>query len=150
MPDSPTGSSNDLDYYSMVRNSRQGGWDRGYRSTWSPPPPCTRSPTELGPQELRPAGTMFRRSLEPRVDIFFATRVGVPEIREPHKCTELVWVDPARLPDDTLDSSAKPGLMPTTATPSGSTASPRSRCSHASGRGLPDGGSGAKAVEPAV
>ena len=48
---------------------------------------------------------MFRRSQEPRVDIFFAasTWVGVPEIREPHKCTELVWADPGQLPDDTLD-----------------------------------------------
>lgn len=48
---------------------------------------------------------MFRRSLEPRVDIFFAisTWIGVPEIREPHKWTELVWADPAQRPDDTLD-----------------------------------------------
>lgn len=40
-----------------------------------------------------------------RVDIFFVTStwVGVPEISEPHKCTELVWADPAQLPDDTLD-----------------------------------------------
>lgn len=60
---------------------------------------------ELDPHELRPASTMFRRSQEPRVDIFFATStwVGIPEIREPHKCTELVWADPAQLPDDTLD-----------------------------------------------
>lgn len=60
---------------------------------------------ELDPQELRPASTMFRRSEEPRVDIFFATSawVGTPEIRELHKCTELVWTDPAQLPDDALD-----------------------------------------------
>lgn len=49
--------------------------------------------------------SMFRRSLEPRVDYFLvATRwQGDPSIREPHKCTELVWADPARLPDDALD-----------------------------------------------
>lgn len=54
---------------------------------------------------LAPAGVMFRRSQEPRVDIFFTTSTwtGTPEIREPHKCTELVWTDPAHLPPDTLD-----------------------------------------------
>jgi 8-oxo-dGTP diphosphatase len=54
---------------------------------------------------LRPAGTMFRRSQEPRLDIFFTTStwVGQPEIREPHKCTELVWADPEDLPEDPLD-----------------------------------------------
>ncbi|MGH3831646.1 MAG: NUDIX hydrolase [Pseudonocardiaceae bacterium] len=60
---------------------------------------------ELNSSEPRPAGVMFRRSLEPRVDIFFATTTwrGEPEIREPHKCTELRWVNPANLPDDALD-----------------------------------------------
>jgi 8-oxo-dGTP diphosphatase len=60
---------------------------------------------ELTPAALHPAGVMFRRSLEPRVDIFFtATRWdGTPQIREPGKCTELVWADHARLPHDTLD-----------------------------------------------
>ncbi|MEU3628918.1 NUDIX domain-containing protein, partial [Amycolatopsis coloradensis] len=59
----------------------------------------------LDPAELRPAGTMFRNSQEPRVDIFFTTRSwdGTPEIREPHKCTELVWADPQHLPGDALD-----------------------------------------------
>lgn len=59
----------------------------------------------LDPAELRPGGTMFRNSQEPRVDIFFTTRSwdGVPEIREPHKCTELVWADPGQLPDDALE-----------------------------------------------
>ncbi|MGH3620615.1 MAG: NUDIX hydrolase [Sciscionella sp.] len=60
---------------------------------------------QLDPSELQPGGVMFRHSLEPRVDIFFTTRTwtGTPEIREPHKCTELVWTDPANLPADTLD-----------------------------------------------
>lgn len=59
----------------------------------------------LDPNGLRPGGTMFRNSQEPRVDIFFTTRSwdGTPEIREPHKCTELVWADPESLPDDTLE-----------------------------------------------
>jgi hypothetical protein len=48
---------------------------------------------------------MFRRSLEPRVDIFFIARTwtGTPEILEPHKCTELVWANPDNLPADALD-----------------------------------------------
>jgi 8-oxo-dGTP diphosphatase len=64
---------------------------------------------ELGititPAALIPAGVMFRRSQEPRVDFFFTTSTwdGTPGICEPHKCTELVWADPARLPDGTLD-----------------------------------------------
>jgi hypothetical protein len=29
--------------------------------------------------------------------------VGVPQIRKPHKCTELVWADPQCLPADALD-----------------------------------------------
>jgi 8-oxo-dGTP pyrophosphatase MutT (NUDIX family) len=59
----------------------------------------------LAPDGLRPGGTMFRNSQEPRVDIFFTTGSwnGIPQIREPHKCTELVWADPAALPDDALD-----------------------------------------------
>ncbi|SHF17587.1 NUDIX domain-containing protein [Streptoalloteichus hindustanus] len=53
---------------------------------------------------LTPAGVMFRRSLEPRVDFFFTATdwAGEPEIREPHKCAELVWADPADLPEDAL------------------------------------------------
>jgi 8-oxo-dGTP diphosphatase len=64
---------------------------------------------ELGvriePADLEPGGTMFRLSLEPRVDIFFTARAwtGTPHIREPHKCTELVWADPDDLPADALD-----------------------------------------------
>jgi 8-oxo-dGTP diphosphatase len=60
---------------------------------------------KLDPDELNPAGVMFRRSLEPRVDIFFTTRTwrGTPTIREPNKCTQLVWANPDDLPHDTLD-----------------------------------------------
>jgi 8-oxo-dGTP pyrophosphatase MutT (NUDIX family) len=64
---------------------------------------------ELGititPASLTPAGVMFRRSLEPRVDFFFTTGnwVGTPRICEPHKCTELVWAEPGNLPVGTLD-----------------------------------------------
>jgi 8-oxo-dGTP diphosphatase len=64
---------------------------------------------ELGititPATLTPAGVMFRRSLEPRVDFFFTTSEwdGTPRICEPHKCTELVWAAPTSLPPGTLD-----------------------------------------------
>jgi 8-oxo-dGTP diphosphatase len=64
---------------------------------------------ELGititPAALAPAGVMFRRSLEPRVDFFFTTSEwdGTPRICEPHKCTELAWADPHDLPAETLD-----------------------------------------------
>jgi hypothetical protein len=39
------------------------------------------------------------------VDLFFLARTwaGTPQIREPHKCTELVWADPDDLPGDALD-----------------------------------------------
>jgi 8-oxo-dGTP diphosphatase len=54
---------------------------------------------------LAPAGVMFRRSREPRVDFFFTASVweDIPRICEPHKCTELVWADPDDLPPGTLD-----------------------------------------------
>ncbi len=62
---------------------------------------------ELGitPAAIKPAGVMFRMSTEPRVDIFFTATDwdGTPHIREPHKCTELVWAAPANLPGDTLE-----------------------------------------------
>jgi 8-oxo-dGTP diphosphatase len=60
---------------------------------------------ELAPAALTFGGMMFRRSFEPRVDIFFTAAVwtGTPQICEPHKCTELVWVNPSQLPADTLD-----------------------------------------------
>ncbi|OZM70697.1 hypothetical protein CFN78_23785 [Amycolatopsis antarctica] len=60
---------------------------------------------ELDPADLLPAGVMFRRSAEPRVDFFFSTDAwkGEPRIREAHKCSELVWADPGSLPADVLD-----------------------------------------------
>jgi len=64
---------------------------------------------ELGititPAALTPAGVMFRRSLEPRVDFFFTADgwEGTLRICEPHKCTELAWADPDELPPGTLD-----------------------------------------------
>lgn len=64
---------------------------------------------DLTPESLQPAITMFRRSLEPRVDFFFTASswTGQPTIREPHKCTELIWADPSRLPHDTIDFVAQ-------------------------------------------
>jgi 8-oxo-dGTP pyrophosphatase MutT (NUDIX family) len=57
---------------------------------------------ELGitPAGSEPAGVMFRMSTEPRVDFFFTASAwdGTPDIREPHKCTELVWVLRGRCP----------------------------------------------------
>jgi 8-oxo-dGTP pyrophosphatase MutT (NUDIX family) len=63
---------------------------------------------ELGitPAAVEPAGVMFRMSAEPRVDFFFTATEwdGEPRIREPHKCTELVWADPAAgMPADALE-----------------------------------------------
>ncbi|MFC5187614.1 NUDIX hydrolase [Actinomadura harenae] len=60
---------------------------------------------ELDPASITPAGTMFRLSQEPRVDLFFTIRAwdGMPRICEPHKCAELVWVTPDELPGDALD-----------------------------------------------
>lgn len=64
---------------------------------------------ELGiriePAALVPGTTWFRMSQEPRVDIFYTARSwrGIPVIREPHKCTELLWTNPARLPADALE-----------------------------------------------
>ena len=59
----------------------------------------------LRPTDLIPGTTWFRMSQEPRVDIFYTTRSwqGTPEIREPHKCTELIWTDPQDMPSDTLE-----------------------------------------------
>lgn len=59
----------------------------------------------LDPSSLEPAGVMFRRSLEPRVDFFFTVRTWdcTPRICEPHKCTELLWASPDDLPAGTLD-----------------------------------------------
>lgn len=59
----------------------------------------------LDPSDLRPAGVMFRRSLEPRVHFFFTLNrwQGTPSITEPHKCTEPVWANPDQVPSDALD-----------------------------------------------
>ena len=59
---------------------------------------------KLNADDLVFAGTMFRRSQEPRVDYFFTARTweGDPEIREPHKCTELVWAAAGDLPADVI------------------------------------------------
>jgi 8-oxo-dGTP diphosphatase len=59
----------------------------------------------VSPADLAPAGVMFRRSLEPRVDFFFTADgwEGTPRICEPHKCTELAWADPDDLPPGTLE-----------------------------------------------
>jgi 8-oxo-dGTP diphosphatase len=42
---------------------------------------------------------------EEYLNLFFTVGAwtGVPTIREPDKCTELVWADPADLPPDTID-----------------------------------------------
>jgi 8-oxo-dGTP diphosphatase len=42
---------------------------------------------------------------EEYLNLFFTVGAwtGTPEIREPDRCTELVWVDPARLPPDAID-----------------------------------------------
>ena len=59
---------------------------------------------ELIPAALTAAGVMFRRSLEPRVDIFFAVGAwtGTPRYAN-RECTELVWASPDRLPVNALD-----------------------------------------------
>jgi 8-oxo-dGTP diphosphatase len=78
--------------------------DRGETATES----ITREVKEeldITPAGIEPAGVMFRMSTEPRVDFFFTASAwdGTPHIREPHKCTELVWATPASLPRDTLE-----------------------------------------------
>jgi 8-oxo-dGTP diphosphatase len=42
---------------------------------------------------------------EEYLNLFFTVGAwtGTPEIREPHLCTELVWVDPERVPPDAID-----------------------------------------------
>jgi 8-oxo-dGTP diphosphatase len=42
---------------------------------------------------------------EEYLNLFFtvAAWTGTPTIREPDKCTELIWADPADLPADTID-----------------------------------------------
>ena len=42
---------------------------------------------------------------EEYLNLFFTVGAwtGTPEIREPDRCTELVWADPVRLPPDAID-----------------------------------------------
>ncbi len=42
---------------------------------------------------------------EEYLNLFFTVGrwTGTPKIREPDRCTELVWADPARLPPDAVD-----------------------------------------------
>jgi ADP-ribose pyrophosphatase YjhB (NUDIX family) len=66
----------------------------------------------LGPERLRVVGVMHRKSDDERVDFFLACRLdgGGPSAgggerpinREPDKCSELVWAELARLPEDTI------------------------------------------------
>ena len=60
----------------------------------------------LAPDRLRVVGVMHRQSDDERVDFFLAYRLegrdGEPKNREPEKCSELLWADPAHLPDDTI------------------------------------------------
>ncbi|UUV32357.1 NUDIX domain-containing protein [Amycolatopsis roodepoortensis] len=60
---------------------------------------------ELRATDLTPGATWFRMSQEPRMDIFYTARSweGTPQIREPHKCTELVWTVPNVMPADALE-----------------------------------------------
>ena len=45
------------------------------------------------------------KSLPPYFDVYFTVESyeGEIEIKEPDKCSELVWVDPTKLPDDMID-----------------------------------------------
>jgi ADP-ribose pyrophosphatase YjhB (NUDIX family) len=59
----------------------------------------------LRPDRLSVVGVMHRKSDEERVDFFLAYRLGdatAPENREPEKCSELVWADTSRLPEDVI------------------------------------------------
>jgi 8-oxo-dGTP diphosphatase len=60
----------------------------------------------LSADRLRVVGVMHRRSDDERVDFFLAYRLEAddtePTNREPEKCSELLWANPTRLPDDTI------------------------------------------------
>jgi ADP-ribose pyrophosphatase YjhB (NUDIX family) len=62
--------------------------------------------TALAPERLRVVGVMHRKSDDERIDFFLAYRLDggetPPTNREPEKCSELVWAEPAALPDDTI------------------------------------------------
>ncbi|HYD10715.1 MAG TPA: NUDIX domain-containing protein [Acidimicrobiales bacterium] len=54
--------------------------------------------------DLAVALVMHRRSDDERIDFFVTCRrwTGSPVNAEPHKCAELLWCDPTRLPDDVV------------------------------------------------
>lgn len=59
----------------------------------------------LSPGRLQAVGVMHRKSDDERIDFFLAYRLdgdAAPENREPEKCSELLWSDVTRLPDDTI------------------------------------------------
>ena len=60
----------------------------------------------LAPERLRVVGVMHRKSDDERVDFFLACRLDGegerPINREPNKCSELVWAELGRLPEDTI------------------------------------------------
>jgi 8-oxo-dGTP diphosphatase len=60
----------------------------------------------VDPADLRFVHVMHRaaETMHDRIGFFFATDIwtGTVHNAEPEKCSELVWVDPANLPDDTI------------------------------------------------
>lgn len=58
----------------------------------------------LDPATLRVVGVMHRRAEDERVDFFVAAFdwAGEPANREPAKCDELRWADPAALPANVI------------------------------------------------
>lgn len=60
----------------------------------------------VGPADLRFVHVMHRaaETMHDRIGFFFATDswTGTVHNAEPGKCSELVWADPAHLPDDTI------------------------------------------------
>jgi 8-oxo-dGTP pyrophosphatase MutT (NUDIX family) len=59
---------------------------------------------EISPDDVRVVGVMHRRSTDERVDWFVLCERWAGEVRntEPTKCDELRWVDPDRLPRNTI------------------------------------------------
>jgi 8-oxo-dGTP diphosphatase len=60
---------------------------------------------DIALKDLKLMHTMHRRAEEGEfeyIDMFFAAETwqGEPVNKEPHKCSELVWADPANLPED--------------------------------------------------
>lgn len=60
---------------------------------------------EIRPADLRLTHTLHRKAESndhERIDLFFETSKwqGEPYNAEPHKCSELIWADPVRLPSD--------------------------------------------------